>query len=617
MSCSSAALPNSFDRFREIWHVDFEFRQDENHCPVPVSMFANEHRTGAEIAMRRGQLLTCTKAPFPIDADTLVIGYSVVAELTCFQVLHWPRPRHVLCTYFETSAQINGLEIAGLVKKRPSLLEACDLFDIPHMEKGHKDFVRDIILNNTDYTEEQWRLIEDYNRDDVLLDIPLFAALAPNIDVLRALFRGRYAVAVADMELRGIPVDTNYLHQLQTNWQALRLHYIRRADTFRLYDESGSFCEDRIEQLIKQRGWAWPRTVTGKPELKGITIGKQCKKYPELKPLQRLRDQIAELRLGAFVNTVGADGFSRCPIMPFWTRSGRNQPSGRDKVFLPSLPSWVHGLIKPPPGWGVAALDWSAQEIGIAARLSGDPALIADFQSGDPHMQFAIRAGLAPLWATQRSHGPLRDAIKPVSLGVGYGMSKYGAAAATGKSLLWASEILAAHRHAYPTFMQWQHDMVTQAMFDEHIVSPLGWPMAVHVGTRRRTLLNYPAQSGGGDCMRVAAIAAHEVGIQICCSVHDSFWITATLSELDDAIATMTRLMVKASNVVTGGLDIPVKKSADVRAPQRLGDTRAPDAKGQRMWVEVRDLVCNGGLGSGRSEYETQTETAFSGSGSR
>ena len=116
--------------------------------------------------------------------------------------------------------------------------------------------------------------------------------------------------------------------------------------------------------------------------------------------MQHLRDQIAELRLGRFLNTVGADGYSRCPIMPFWTRSGRNQPRGRDKVFLLSLPSWLHGLIAPPPGWGMALLDWKAQEIGIAAGLSSDPALIADFQAGDPHMGFAIRAGLAPTGAT-------------------------------------------------------------------------------------------------------------------------------------------------------------------------------------------------------------------------
>ena len=210
-------------------------------------------------------------------------------------------------------------------------------------------------------------------------------------------------------------------------------------------------------------------------------------------------------------------------------------------------------------------------------------------------MRFAIRAGLAPEWATKRSHGPVRDAIKPISLGVNYGMSKYGAAAATGKSLVWAAETLARHRHAYPVFAQWQQDTVTQALFDERIVSPLGWPMAVHAGTNKRTLLNYLHQAGGADCMRLAAIAAHEAGIKIIAAAHDAFWITAPLAELDDAIATMTEIMVRAGRAVAG-IDIPVEVAAVVRWPQCLGDVRKPDAKGQAMWTEIKGLLpagCN------------------------
>jgi DNA polymerase I len=596
MSCGCAVLPTDFDRFREIWQVDFEFRLDDNHLPAPVAMCAKEHRTGAEISMRREQLLTCSRAPFDTGSDTLMTSYSIVAELSCFRVLGWPFPRNAICSYFETAAAINGLDIDGLEMKRPSLLEACDLFNIPHMPAAHKAHVRDLILNHTSYSEAQWREILDYNRDDVLLTIPLLAAIAPAINVPQALFRGRYAMAVAAIEARGIPIDTDYLAELQAQWQILRLFYIRRDDQFGLYDSTGSFREERFEALVRDRGWAWPRTPTGRLELRSKTIGKQCKHHPELQPLQKLRDQIAELRLGRFLNTIGADGHSRCPLMPFWTRSGRNQPQGRDKVFLLALPSWLHGLIKPPLGWGVVLLDWSAQEIGIAAGLSGDPALIADFQSGDPHMRFAIRAGLAPEGATKRSHGPVRDAVKPISLGVNYGMSKYGAAAASGKSLLWAADVLASHRHAYPVFTQWQHNVATQALFDQHIISPLGWPLAVHAGTRRRTLLNYPEQAGGADCMRLAAVAAHEAGIHVLAPAHDAFWIAAPLDELDDAIASMTRIMARAGNVITGGLNIPVEVASVVRWPQCLGDVRKPDAKGQAIWNEVRNLVCGGKL---------------------
>jgi hypothetical protein len=596
MSNNSAVLPTSFDRFREIWEHDFEFRADANHCPVPVALFAKEHRTGTTISMDRAQLLASKCAPFDTGPDTLVTSYSIVAELSCFRALHWPMPQNMLCTYFETSAAINGHDIAGLMEKRPKLVEACELFGIPHIDAADKARIINTILTKAEYSSEEWREIVAMNRRDVEQEAALFGKIAGTIDLPAALFRGRYAKAVVDMERHGIPIAVDYLAELRDRWQALRMFYIRRDDEFGLYDEDGSFCTDRMEDLVKAKGWVtWPRTDTGKLELRSRTIGKQARHHPELRPLQKLRDMVAELRLGAFVNTMGADGSSRCPLMPLWTRTGRNQPQGRDKVFLLSLPSWLHGLIRPPPGWGIAGLDWSAQEIGIGAGLSNDPALVADFQSGDPHIRFAIRAGLAPPGADKYSHRSIRDAVKPVSLGVSYGMSKYGAAATTGRSLLWAADTLASHRHAYPVFAQWQHDTVTQALFNQRIVSPLGWPMAVHAETSKRTLLNYMHQAGGGDCMRLAAIAGYEAGIHILAPAHDAFWIMAPLPELDDAIATMTAIMVRASEIVTGGLKIPVEKTAQIPWPLCLGDVRKPDAKGQAMWLEIKSLL-NGGL---------------------
>src|SRR4029077_10535707 len=104
--------------------------------------------------------------------------------------------------------------------------------------------------------------------------------------------------------------------------------------------------------------------------------------------------------------------------------------------------------------------------------------------------------------------------------------------------------------------------------------------------TSKRTLMNYLHQAGGADMMRLAAIAGYEAGIKIIAPVHDAFWIMAPLSELDDAIATMSALMVRAGRAVAG-IDIPVEVAAVVRWPQCLGDMRKPDAKGQAMWLEI------------------------------
>jgi hypothetical protein len=50
--------------------------------------------------------------------------------------------------------------------------------------------------------------------------------------------------------------------------------------------------------------------------------------------------------------------------------------------------------------------------------------------------------------------------------------------------------------------------------------------------------------------------------------------------------------------MVTGGIDLPVEvsESAVVRYPQCLGDVRKPEAKGQALWVEIKNLINSGAL---------------------
>jgi DNA polymerase I len=242
----------------------------------------------------------------------------------------------------------------------------------------------------------------------------------------------------------------------------------------------------------------------------------------------------------------------------------------------------------------VVELDYSAQEVGIMAALSGDPAMIADYQSGDPYLEFGKRSKLIPPDAGKNHE--LRNACKVVVLGINYGMTPYGIAAKTGKSLLWAREVHARHRSAYPVFTKWLGDVVAQAKFDQTICSPFGWPLAITGDTATRTIMNFPAQASGADMMRLAAIAATESGIAVCAPVHDAFWVTAPLDELDATVHHMTDIMRRAGTAVTDGLPIRVETAAAVRWPLCLGDVRGPDVKGQTMWREVRDLVGGGHL---------------------
>jgi len=602
MSAGLGVLSNDWrQRFRTIWHVDFEFREDSNHLPVPVCMYAREEHTGTTISLWRDELLRLTEAPFDTGSDSVTVAFASNADLQCFLSLGWRFPTNVVDPYVENIAAINGntaIWPPADEKNRkgpPGLLDALKLYVLPRSgrSKEEKERMRRMILDNKQYTLDQRPEIQDYNREDVDDTITLLDVLSPSIDITRALFRGRYMAAVASMERVGLPVDGDYLGELVEAWDLLQLHYIQRDDEFGLYDGT-SLVEARLWNLVEAKGWDWPRTQTGRYELKRKTIGKQATRYPELKSLARLRDQVAELRINKLANTVGPDNFSRCPLLPFWTVTGRNQPSAKDKMFLLGFPTWLHGVLKPPRGMALVELDFVAEEIAIVAGLSGDERMIADYQRGDPHWQFAVRAGLAAPGANVDNR--IRDLCKPVCHGMNYGMTPFGIAAKTKRSMEWAREIHARHRQAYPVFHQWLGDVIAQARFDEIIETPLGWRQVVTADTRTRSLMNFPAQAAGGDVLRLAAVVATECGITVAAPVHDAFWILVPLEELDATIARMTEIMTEAGRLVTGGLPIKVKVEAVVRWPQCLGDVRKPEAKGQAMWCEVRELVRNGSL---------------------
>jgi hypothetical protein len=156
------------------------------------------------------------------------------------------------------------------------------------------------------------------------------------------------------------------------------------------------------------------------------------------------------------------------------------------------------------------------------AGLTGDEKMIEDFLSGEPYLGFGKRATDD---ATKQSHREFRNKVLKPVVGQNYGMTPYGIVNKTGKSLRWARDTHAQHRHIYSVFHQRLDDMVVQAKFDRVIRSPFGWPQHVTGETTTRSLMNFPAQAGGADMMRITAIAATEAGIQIAAPVHDAFWV--------------------------------------------------------------------------------------------
>jgi DNA polymerase I-like protein with 3'-5' exonuclease and polymerase domains len=267
----------------------------------------------------------------------------------------------------------------------------------------------------------------------------------------------------------------------------------------------------------------------------------------------------------------------------FASKTGRNQPSNSRYIFGPSV--WLRGLIKPPPGYGVAYIDWAQQEFGIAAYLSRDPNMIAAYESGDPYLAFAKMAGAVPPSATKQSHPAERELFKACVLAVQYGMGPDALALRIGKPPVVARDLLRAHQETFRVFWKWSDAAVDVAMVTGRLSTVFGW--TIHIGTESnpRSLRNYPVQANGAEMLRLACCLATERGIEVCAPVHDAVLICAPLDRLDDDIADMRTAMAEASRAVLGGFELGTDAAA-VGYPDRYADKR-----GTKMWQEVTSLI--------------------------
>jgi DNA polymerase I-like protein with 3'-5' exonuclease and polymerase domains len=253
----------------------------------------------------------------------------------------------------------------------------------------------------------------------------------------------------------------------------------------------------------------------------------------------------------------------------------------------------LRGLIKPAPATSLAYVDWSSQEVAIAAALSGDQRLAEAVKTGDPYLAFAVRAGLAPAGATKASHGELREVCKVAVLGTNYGMGPASLAHRTGLSVLEARELLRRLAQAFPTFWAWAEHMIDLAMLTGRLETVFGWPVHVTDTTRPTSLRNFPMQAHGAEMLRLACCLATEAGITVCAPVHDALLIEAPTVEVEEAIAITREAMTEASQAGLDGLTINTSV-VTVHYPERYADPR-----GAVMWRHTTELLARARAGCG------------------
>jgi DNA polymerase-1 len=583
------------ESFGTIVVCDFEYESAPGELPDVLCMVAHvldEHlRHVRTIRLWRGEF--GSTPPFDVGPEALFVAYSAWAEMTCFKVLGWPFPTHIFDQHTAYLAISNILlpynpdEVRGKPRKR--LPDACRAYGIEGWERIDKDTIAKDIGDGrwVDYGREQ---VLAYCEEDVRMSVRLLRAQLrgrpglPRADVERVLHWSNYsAKCIALIQARGIPIDMSLWSLVQENKVAVIGELLRQFDPSYgsddpIYTPEGEWSYERFERwLIRTGVVAWPRLDSGRLNIDSDAF-RLMYHVPGIEGLHALRDS-----LGFIVKArlpIGRDGRNRPSLFPFGTATGRNAHAKSPY----NAHAGMRGFMMFPRDAIGAYLDWRTQEIGVAAALSGDTALMDAYRTGDVYHALAFVLGFTddpdPV-SWKKTDPAMRNRMKALQLAISYGMGVPSLARGLDRHPLIASEIIERHKRSYPRFWQWRADMVQTAMLKRRIESEFGWTLHISTSPNQRTLYNFPMQSGGAEMLRLAAVRLCEAGIVPIMLIHDGILLEEASRE---RIELAKEIMRGAGRDICDGLEIDVDVDQMLENGTRYHDKR-PMA--QQMWQTV------------------------------
>ena len=588
------------ETFSTVVVLDFEYEVGAGALPKPLCMVAevlDEHLLPIRtLRLWRDQL--GPTPPFNLDPNTLFVAYSAWADMTCFQVLDWKFPPFIFDQHTAYLAASNILlpHEPEAVRKKPrkGLAHACRAYDLEGWERVEKEDIAKAIGDGTWKERYSREDVLNYCAEDVRMSVRLLhAQLRPHLglpaaDVERVIWWSEYsAKAVARIQAKGIPIDVHLWNLVQENKTAVIGELLRRfdpsySDDEPIYSREGKWSYERFERwLLRASIAAWPRLDSGRLDIDSDAF-RAMYHQPGIEGLHALRDS-----LGFIIKAklpIGPDGRNRPSLFPFGTATGRNAHARSIYNVHAGLRSFI---VFPPDKIGVY-LDWRTQEVGIAAALSGDQALIDAYCGGDVYHSLALVCGLTndPDPGHWKEQNPdVRQRMKALQLGINYGMGVPSLARGLDRHPLVASTIIERHKRTYSTFWRWRANSVQQAMLDRRMESVLGWPLRISTSPNQRTLFNFPMQSGGADMLRLAATRLCEAGIVPAMLVHDGILLEVNNNE---QIEQAKEIMRVAGKDICDGLEIGVDIDQRRTNGARYRDKRPVAVQ---MWNTIMDVL--------------------------
>ena len=450
--------------------------------PLLLSLALAEPTTGMlyqfVVDLRRPEVLDGLRAvlrlPFPF------VGHHLPAELSCFWQLGLEEPR----TLWDTLVAEKALHLGRHHKKyrvRPDaddiervvgeseavrererflgLSSTCRRHGLEHRFEQDKDRLARSFLVHADDQPFSGEQI-DYAAEDARVAAQLYprqlqaAASGGLVDHLVRI-EMPWVVTNAEMTWRGVRVDAEaagrvpeaagrHLDELRP-----RLAGAGVANAGSHLQLASYFAKEGILDLFRRgRGHSFDKGQ----------LARFADRHPAvalIRAARRSRDVLREgLADGRFV---GADGRVHPEYFQLGTHTGR-QTSRRPNVL--GLGRVFRPLIVPEPGRGIGEVDLSQFEIGVAAAVYGDAALVEMFNTGDVYSAmaqafYADRLDEADRRLDgrefKRRYRAWRDRMKACTLGIVFGLTPHGLARQLGINATRGAEMLGRFMAMFPT----------------------------------------------------------------------------------------------------------------------------------------------------------------------
>ena len=151
-----------------------------------------------------------------------------------------------------------------------------------------------------------------------------------------------------------------------------------------IYTPEGEWSYARFERWLVSSGvTAWPRLESGRLDIDGDAF-RMMYHVPGVEGLHALRDS-----LGVIVTAKLPIGPRRAQPAEPVSVLHRDRPQRAPRRACYNAHAGMRSFMVFPPDTIGVYLDWRTQEVGVAAALSGDPALMDAYRGGDVYTRLA------------------------------------------------------------------------------------------------------------------------------------------------------------------------------------------------------------------------------------